>query len=49
VQDVLALGNEARMNTPGVDRGNWGFRLEPGQLDGALAKRLRDATRRARR
>ena len=28
VQDVLALGSEARMNTPGVASGNWGWRLE---------------------
>jgi 4-alpha-glucanotransferase len=49
VQDVLGLGNEARMNTPGRKRGNWRFQLEPGVLDGALAKRLREATRSAGR
>ena len=26
-QDVLRLGSEARMNTPGTDRGNWTWRL----------------------
>ena len=26
-QDVLRLGPEARMNTPGTDRGNWTWRL----------------------
>ena len=31
MQDVLALGNEARMNTPGVADGNWSWRIgEPG-------------------
>ena len=31
MQDVLALGNEARMNTPGVADGNWAWRIgEPG-------------------
>ncbi|MEO6495841.1 MAG: 4-alpha-glucanotransferase [Solirubrobacteraceae bacterium] len=40
-QDVLGLGDDARMNMPGVEGGNWGWRLEPGQLDGALAQRLR--------
>ena len=42
-QDLLSLGSEARMNTPGRAEGNWRWRLEPGQLDDALAKRLRDA------
>jgi 4-alpha-glucanotransferase len=45
VQDVLGLGSDARMNTPGREDGNWQFRLEPGQLDGPLAARLRKATR----
>jgi 4-alpha-glucanotransferase len=45
VQDVLSLGSEARMNTPGRERGNWRYRLEAGQLDAALAARLRALTR----
>jgi 4-alpha-glucanotransferase len=45
IQDVLGLGNDARMNVPGREDGNWGFRLEPGQLSDGLAERLRDATR----
>jgi 4-alpha-glucanotransferase len=44
MQDVLGLGNEARMNTPGREEGNWSWRLEEGSLDGALARRLRAAT-----
>jgi 4-alpha-glucanotransferase len=48
-QDVLGLGSEARMNRPGETEGNWSWRLERGELDGALADRLREATRRARR
>ena len=32
VQDALDLGEEARMNTPGIAQGNWGWRLAPGQL-----------------
>ncbi len=31
-QDVLGLGSEARMNTPGRGEGNWSWRLEPGML-----------------
>lgn len=33
IQDVLQLGNEARMNTPGAPSGNWSFRYEPQQLE----------------
>jgi 4-alpha-glucanotransferase len=29
MQDVLTLGSEARLNTPGVAEGNWGWRLKP--------------------
>jgi 4-alpha-glucanotransferase len=48
-QDVLGLGSEARMNRPGLDQGNWGWRLEQGQLTDALAARLREATARGGR
>jgi 4-alpha-glucanotransferase len=41
LQDVLGLGSEARMNTPGEAHGNWAWRLEPGELTPAHARRLR--------
>lgn len=41
VQDVLGLGNGARMNTPGKSRGNWSYRLAPGALRKEHADRLR--------
>jgi 4-alpha-glucanotransferase len=44
VQDVLGLGTEHRMNRPGTVDGNWGWRLEPGALDGGTAARLRELT-----
>jgi 4-alpha-glucanotransferase len=44
VQDVLGLGAEARMNMPGRATGAWKWRLEPGQLTTAHARRLRAAT-----
>ena len=44
VQDVLALGSEARMNFPGRPHGNWSWRLRPGQLTPAHAARLRALT-----
>jgi 4-alpha-glucanotransferase len=49
LQDVLGLGNKARMNRPGRTKGNWSWRLEPGRLTDELARRLRDATERAGR
>jgi 4-alpha-glucanotransferase len=39
VQDVLGLGSDSRMNTPGTDRGNWSFRLVPGALCRKVAAR----------
>jgi 4-alpha-glucanotransferase len=45
MQDVLGLGSEARMNTPGtVGPQNWTWRMEQGALTPELAKRLRSAT-----
>ncbi|MEW6441884.1 MAG: 4-alpha-glucanotransferase [bacterium] len=41
VQDLLGLGDEARMNRPAVREGNWKYRLEPGRLTPALSERLR--------
>ncbi|HZO62204.1 MAG TPA: 4-alpha-glucanotransferase [Gaiellaceae bacterium] len=50
MQDVLGLGEEARMNHPGtVDGSNWRWRLEPGQLTAEAAARLREATAESRR
>jgi 4-alpha-glucanotransferase len=43
IQDVLELGSEARMNTPGSGSGNWRWRLERGQFTDELAARLRAA------
>lgn len=43
MQDLLGLGSEARMNTPGSARGQWSWRLRPGwskRIDGAAWRRL---------
>ncbi len=40
-QDLLGLGAESRMNTPGTDRGNWGWRAPAGAFDDDLAARVR--------
>ncbi len=40
MQDVLGLGNEARMNLPGQGKGNWDWRMAPGAATKELAERL---------
>ena len=44
MQDLLELGNEARMNTPGKPFGNWCWRMLPGKLTPELAAKLKDMT-----
>ncbi|MBV9545765.1 MAG: 4-alpha-glucanotransferase, partial [Chloroflexi bacterium] len=44
LQDVLGLGSEARMNTPGASLGNWSWRVCADQLDPQCANRLGDLT-----
>jgi 4-alpha-glucanotransferase len=41
LQDVLGLGSEARMNTPGEAAGNWRWRARADQLRGHEAAQLR--------
>jgi len=41
-QDLLALGNESRMNTPGTASGNWDWQAPAGGFDAALSARVRD-------
>jgi 4-alpha-glucanotransferase len=45
LQDLLGLGSEGRMNTPGTGEGNWAWRFREGALTPALAHRLRDLAR----
>ena len=49
LQDVLELGSEARMNTPGSEFGNWTLAARAGQLTDEHAARLRAVTAAARR
>ncbi|HEU4556561.1 MAG TPA: 4-alpha-glucanotransferase [Longimicrobium sp.] len=44
LQDVLGLGTEGRMNTPGSSSGDWLWRFREGALTPDLAARLRDIT-----
>lgn len=45
LQDILGLGSEARMNVPGCELGNWGWRYRPTDLTSDLAAKLRRLTR----
>jgi 4-alpha-glucanotransferase len=40
MQDVLCLGSEARLNTPGTAIGNWAWRLPEQALTAELAQRF---------
>jgi 4-alpha-glucanotransferase len=44
MQDVLGLGEKARMNLPATGKGNWEWRLLPSQLTPQLAKKISDMT-----
>lgn len=44
LQDVLGLGAEARMNTPGAPNGNWTWRFTPDQLSEADEETLKELT-----
>lgn len=45
MQDLLGLGAEARMNTPGVPSGNWGWRFAQKQLTPEIRRRLKRLAR----
>lgn len=45
LQDILGLGAESRMNTPGVSGGNWRWRTVQGALTLELAEKLASMTR----
>jgi len=44
LQDVLGLGNEARMNLPGTSHGNWEWRFTADMLAPEIRSRLRELT-----
>lgn len=44
MQDILGLGEEARMNRPATAGGNWQWRLSPDQLTHTLAEKLLEMT-----
>ena len=44
LQDVLGIGSEGRMNTPGRAAGNWGWRYTADMLTPTVIDRLRELT-----
>ena len=40
MQDILGLGEKARMNKPGTPKGNWSWRMTPHQITPQLALKL---------
>lgn len=44
LQDLLSLGSDTRMNTPGTTAGNWGWRITDDQLAQAPFERLSELT-----
>jgi 4-alpha-glucanotransferase len=44
LQDVMGLGNEARMNTPSTVTGNWRWRFYEDMLTEEMGKRLKEIT-----
>lgn len=49
LQDVLSLGSLARMNTPGIEAGNWRWRFRWDQLSPAVIRRMADLVERTGR
>ena len=45
MQDWLELGEEARMNAPGTNYGNWRWRMLPGAFDKKLIQKIARLTR----
>ena len=45
LQDVLGLGNEARMNLPASESGNWSWRMKRDALTDEMALRLKELGR----
>jgi 4-alpha-glucanotransferase len=44
LQDILGCGSDSRMNTPGKEDGNWGWRFDEGDLTESAGDRLRRMT-----
>ena len=49
LQDILGLGTNARMNTPGTIEGNWEWRFKKDKLTSVIIERMRTLTEESKR
>jgi 4-alpha-glucanotransferase len=49
LQDILGLGPNARMNTPGTIKGNWEWRFKKDKLTSDIIERMRTLTEESKR
>ena len=50
VQDILGLGSDSRMNTPGtISENNWSWRMDSSELKDTMLRKMRDITKEANR
>ena len=50
VQDILGLGSDSRMNTPGtISEKNWSWRMNGSELKDTILRKMRDITEKAHR
>ena len=50
VQDILGLGSDSRMNTPGtISENNWSWRMDGSELKDTMLRKMRDITEEANR
>ena len=50
VQDILGLGSDSRMNTPGtISENNWSWRMDGSALKDTMLRKMRDITEEANR
>ena len=50
IQDILGLGSDARMNTPGtISNRNWSWRMAPDELKDFMMKKVENITQRTNR
>ena len=50
IQDLLGLGSDARMNTPGtISNENWSWRLHPNKLNSSIIEKMKQLTQKSNR
>jgi 4-alpha-glucanotransferase len=49
LQDVMGLGSEARMNTPGTESGNWSWQFQWPEIDAETVIRFSEMVSQSKR